>query len=127
MREYDPGAVFELASVDAVGCFGTIYFFDPRHLESDRCLRVLKPGAKLILECNNAASLLRGIRVVLGRNNTNTFQEYFFDNVAKQFWVKSDVQALADYLKLSEYRLAGRNWSLYQSRKRLPEYRPYAR
>jgi hypothetical protein len=40
--------------------------------------------------------------------------------VHQRFWVKSDVQALAGYLKLSEFHLLGRNWSLYQSRKELP-------
>jgi SAM-dependent methyltransferase len=119
LREYDPATAFEPASVDTVDCFGTIYFFNPRQL-LDRCMRVLKPGGKLVVECNNAASLLRRIRVLCGRNNTNTFQEYFFDDVHKRFWVKSDVQALAGYLKLSEYHLLGRNWSLYLSRKRLP-------
>ena len=38
----------------------------------------------------------------------------------QRFWVRSDVQALARYLKLSEFHLLGRNWSLYQSRKQLP-------
>ncbi len=58
LREYDPEAAFGPASVDTVGCFGTIYFFNPRQL-LDRCMRVLKPGGKLVVECNNAASLLR--------------------------------------------------------------------
>jgi hypothetical protein len=65
--------------------------------------------------------LLRRVRVLLGRNNTNTFSEYFFDDFHQRFWVKSEVQALARYLKLSEFHLLGRNWSLYQSRKELPE------
>jgi SAM-dependent methyltransferase len=120
LREYDPARVFEPASVDTVDCFGTIYFFNPRQL-LDRCMRVLKPGGKLVVECNNAASLLRRIRVFLGRNNTNTFEEYFVEDVHQRFWVKSDVQALAVYLKLSEYHVLGRNWTLYQSRKQLPK------
>lgn len=120
LRDYDPATVFEPDSVDTIDCFGTIYFFNPRQL-LDRCMRVLKPGGKLVVECNNAASSLRRIRVLLGRNNTNTFQEYFFDDVHQRFWLKSEVQALASYLKLSEYHLLGRNWSLYQSRERLPK------
>ena len=83
-------------------------------------MRVLKPGGNLVVECNNAVSLLRRVRVLLGRNNINTFQEYFFDDVHQRFWVKSEVEALGRYLKLSEFRLLGRNWSLYQSRKELP-------
>jgi len=59
--------------------------------------------------------------VLLGRTNINTFQDYFFDDVHQRFWVKGDVEALSHYLKLSEFRLLGRNWSLYQSRKELPE------
>src|SRR5712671_1143435 len=72
LREYDPAKVFEPASVDTVDCFETIYFFNPRRL-LDRCMRVLKPGGNLVVESNNAVSLLRRIRVLLGRNNTNTF------------------------------------------------------
>jgi hypothetical protein len=35
--------------------------------------------------------------------------------------VKSEVAELARYLKLSEFHLLGRNWSLYQSRQGLPQ------
>jgi SAM-dependent methyltransferase len=120
LREYDPTKVFEAASIDSVDCFGAIYLFNPRQL-LDRCMRVLKPGGKLVVECNNAVTLLSRIRVLLGRNNTSAFQEYFFEDVHKRFWVKSDVRALAAYLKLSEYHLLGRNWSVYQSRDAFPE------
>ena len=120
LREYDPTTVFEPASVDSISCFETIYYFNPRQL-LDRCMRVLKPGGTLVVECTNAVSLLRRVRVLLGRTNINTFQDYFFDDVHQRFWVKGDVEALSHYLKLSEFRLLGRNWSLYQSRKELPE------
>lgn len=120
LREYDPASAFDLASVDTVSCFGTIYYFNPRQL-FDRCMRVLKPGGNFVVECNNAVSLLRRVRVLLGRSNVNTFQEYFFDDIHQRFWVKSDVEALGRYLKLSEFRLLGRNWSLYQSRRELPQ------
>jgi len=119
LREYDPTSSFELASVDTVSCFGTVYYFNPRQL-LDRCMRVLKPRGNLIVECNNAVSLLRRARVLLGRTNINRFQDYFFDDVHQRFWVKSEVEALGHYLKLSELRVLGRNWSLYQSRKGLP-------
>jgi len=121
LREYDPTTVFAPASVDTVSCFGTIYYFNPRQL-LDRCMRVLKPGGNLVLECTNAASLLRRVRVLLGRNNTNTFQDYFFNEMHQRFWVKGDVEALARYLELSKFHLLGRNWSLYQSRKGLPTF-----
>jgi len=120
LRDYDPANAFEPASAATVSCFGTIYYFNPRQL-LDRCIRVLKPGGNLVVECNNAVSLLRRVRVLLGRNNTNTFSEYFFDDFHQRFWVKSEVEALARYLKLSKFHLLGRNWSLYQSRKELPE------
>jgi SAM-dependent methyltransferase len=120
LREYDPATAFEPASVDAISFFEAIYYFNPRQL-LDRCMRVLRPGGKLVVECNNAVSLLRRLRVLLGRNNAGPFQEYFIDDVHKRFWVKSDVQALARYLKVSEFHLIGRNWSLYQSRKELPK------
>jgi SAM-dependent methyltransferase len=119
LREYDPSQVFAPDSVDTIDCFGTVYFFNPRQL-LERCMTVLKPGGNLVVEGNNAVSLLRRIRVMLGRNNTNTFQEYFFDDVHKRFWIESDLQALGAYLKLSEFYLLGRNWSLYHSRKNLP-------
>jgi SAM-dependent methyltransferase len=120
LRDYDPASAFEPASVDTVSCFGTVYYFNPRQL-LDRCMRVLKPGGNLVVECNNAVSLLRRVRVLLGRSNINTFQEYFFDDVHQRFWVKSEVEALGRYLKLSEFHLLGRNWSLYQSRRELPQ------
>ena len=119
LREYDPAGVFEPASVDTISCFGTLFFFNPRQL-LDRCMPVLKPGGKLVVECNNAVSLLRRIRVLLGGNNTNTFHVYFFDDMHQRFWVKSDMHTLAAYLKLSKYQLLGRNWTVYQSRKGLP-------
>lgn len=119
LRTYDPTTAFELASIDTIDCFGTIYFFNPRQL-LERCLRVLKPGGNLIVEFNNAVSLLRRLRTLFGRQNTNSFREYFFDDLHKRFWVKAEVQAVADHLKLSAYHLDGRNWSLYYSRKGLP-------
>ena len=119
LREYDPATAFEPASIDTVSCFGAIFYFNPRQL-LDRCMRVLKPGGNLVVECNNAVSLLRRMRVLLGHNNTNTFQVYFFDDMHQRFWVKGDMQMLAAYLKLSEYRLLGRNWTVYQSRKGVP-------
>jgi SAM-dependent methyltransferase len=51
LREYDPGTAFPPGSVDTVDCFGTLYFFNPRQL-LDRCMRVLKPGGNLVVECN---------------------------------------------------------------------------
>ena len=120
LREYEPATAFEPASVDTVSCFGTIYYFNPRQL-LDRCMRVLKPGGNLVVECNNAVSLLRRVRVLLGRNNTNMFQDYFFNDMHQRFWLKSEVAELARYLKLSEFHLLGRNWSLYQSRQGLPQ------
>lgn len=119
LREYDPTTAVELASVDSVSCFATVYYLNPRQL-FERCVRVLKPGGNLVVEFNNAVSSLRRVRVLLGRNNGNTFQEYFFDDVHQRFWVKDDIQALARYLKLSQFHLLGRNWSLYQSRRQFP-------
>jgi SAM-dependent methyltransferase len=119
LRDYDPTTMFEPASIDTVGCYAAIYYFNPRQL-LDRCLRVLRPGGNLVVEFNNAVSLLKRIRVLIGQNNVSPFEEYFLDDWRKRFWVKGDVEALARYLKLSEYRLFGRNWSLYQSRKHFP-------
>jgi SAM-dependent methyltransferase len=119
LAEYDPAAAFEPASVDTVDCYAAIYYFNPRRL-LDRCLRVLKPGGNLVVEFNNGVSLLKRVRVLLGHNNVMPFDEYFLDGWRKRFWIKSDVEALARYLRLSEYRVFGRNWSLYQSRKQLP-------
>ena len=84
-------------------------------------MRVLKPGGNLVVEFNNGASMLNRIRVLLGRHNTETFEKYFFDDWHRRFWVKSDVQALAGYLELSEWHLLGRNWTLYQSRRGFPK------
>ena len=120
LRDYDPMPEFGPDSVDAVVCFGTIFFFNPRQL-LDRSIRVLKPRGKLILEYNNGASLLRRMRLLRGRNNTETFQAYFFHDWHRRFWVKADLLELSDYLQLSDRRVLGRNWSLYESRKRLPQ------
>jgi SAM-dependent methyltransferase len=119
LREYDPTAAFAPASVDAIDCFGTINLFNPRRL-LDRCISVLKPGGTFVVECSNGASLGRRLRLLAGRNNTDTFQQYFFDDWHTRAWTEGDVHALAAYLKLSDYRVLGRNWSLYKSRERLP-------
>jgi SAM-dependent methyltransferase len=119
LTQHDPSAVFGAESVDTIACFGTIYFFNPRQL-LERCMRALKPGGNLIIEFNNAVSFLRRLRVLTGRNNAGSFHEYFLDDVHKRFWLESDIRALASHLKLSEYRLLGRNWSLYGSRRAVP-------
>ena len=36
-------------------------------------VRAALAGGNLVVECNNAVSLMRRVRVLLGRNNTNTF------------------------------------------------------
>jgi SAM-dependent methyltransferase len=120
LRDYDPVADFELNSADAVVCFGTIFFFNPRQL-LDRSLRVLKPRGKLILEYNNGASLVRRMRLLLGRNNTETFAAYYVHDWHRRFWVKPDLLELSDYLKLSDRRVVGRNWSWYEGPRRLPQ------
>jgi SAM-dependent methyltransferase len=119
LRDYDPLAVFGADSLDSLVCFGTIYFFNPRELLA-RSFPALKPRANVVLELNNAVSLLRRIRVLTGRNNTNTFHEYFHDDVHKRFWTEGDAHALARHLQLADYNLLGRNWSLYHSRRNLP-------
>jgi SAM-dependent methyltransferase len=118
LREYDPGHAFEPNSVDVIDGFETMFLFNPRQV-LDRCMRVLKPGGKVLLQFNNGASLPRRIRVLLGRSNTETFENYFFDDWNRRFWFKGDVQALAGYLDLSQWRLFARNWSAY-TRTRLP-------
>ncbi len=119
LREYDPATMFEPASIDTVDCFGTIHFLNPRELLNG-CMRVLKPGGNFVVDYVNAASLLRRIRMLLGRNDPGAFPDYFLHDVRTRAWIKSDVQALAAYLKLSEYHLLGRNWTVYQSRRRIP-------
>ena len=121
LREYDAGSAFQPNSVDAIDCFGTIFFFNPRQL-LDRCMPVLKPGGKVIFEFNNGVSMLRRARVLLGRNNTDRFQDYFFHDWRRRFWVKHDLLMLADYLNLSERHVLGRNWTVYESRKELPKW-----
>ena len=121
LRTYDAAAVFPPASVDVVACFGTLFLFNPRVM-LERSIGVLKPGGKLILEFNNGASLLRRTRLMLGRNNTDRFQDYFFHDWHTRFWVKRDVLRLAEHLKLSHHELLGRNWTLHESRKQLPTW-----
>jgi SAM-dependent methyltransferase len=121
LREFEPATMFEPGSVDAIDCFGTILLFNPRQL-LDRCVPVLRPGGKLILEFNNSVSLLRRMRVLFGRNSTDGFQDYFFRDWRPRFWVKHEVLMLAEYLKLSEWHVRGRNWTLYESRKKLPKW-----
>jgi SAM-dependent methyltransferase len=121
LRTYDPAPAFEPDSVDAICCFGTILFFNPRQL-IDRCMRVLKPGGKLLLDCVNAASALRRLRVLRGRHNTDRFHDYFFHGWHTRFWVRNDMLALGSYLKLSDYSVLGRNWSVYESRTGVPRW-----
>ena len=51
---------------------------------------------------NNGASILNRIRVLLGRNNTETFQKNFFDDWHRRVWVKATCRPLAGYLELFE-------------------------
>jgi len=97
LRDYDPARMFEPASIDTVDCFGAIHFFNPRELLNG-CMRVLKPGGNFVVDYPNAASLLRRIRLLLGRDDPQAFQYYFFHDGQTRSWIKSDVQALAAYL-----------------------------
>jgi hypothetical protein len=56
----------------------------------------------------------------MGKTNTDSFDSYFFDNVHKRYWTQGDLLRLADFLKLREVEILGRNWSLYQSRQGVP-------
>jgi len=119
LLQYDPAAVFAPESVDRVVSHDTLYFFNPRIL-LERCMTVLKKEGMLAVNVNSAVSLLRRIRVLMGRTNIDLFDSYFFDNIHKRYWTKGDLLRLADFLHLREVEVIGRNWSLYQSRKGIP-------
>jgi SAM-dependent methyltransferase len=119
LREYDPRATMPLNSVDRVISHGTLGFFNPRVL-LERCLAVLKPGGMVVVDFENAVSLLRRARVVGGRTNVDAFPSYFFNGSHKRYWTAEELPTLANHLGLSDVRILGRNWTVYQSRKKLP-------
>jgi SAM-dependent methyltransferase len=121
LLEYDPAVSLPAHSVDRVVSHGTLNFFNPRDL-LERCVTVMKPGGILVLDFENAVSLMRRIRVLSGRTNVDAFQSYFFDGSHKRFWTADELPALAKHLQLAEVRIVGRNWTVYQSRKNLPRF-----
>jgi SAM-dependent methyltransferase len=121
LTQYEPAATVPLNSVDSVVSHGTLNFFHPRAL-LEKCVAVLKPGGRLALDFENAVSLLRRIRVGMGKTNLDAFHSYFMDKTHKRFWTADELPSLARHLKLSDVQVVGRNWTVYQSRKHLPRF-----
>ena len=121
LLEYDPAATFPLNSVDRIVSHGTLTFFNPRAL-LERCVAVLKPGGTLTVDFENVVSLVRRVKVALGKTNVDAFPAYFFDRIQKRYWTADELPALAKHLNLTEPQVVGRNWSVYQSRKNVPKF-----
>jgi SAM-dependent methyltransferase len=121
LLSYDPAASVPLNSVDSVVSHGTLGFFHPRVL-LERCMTVLKPGGTMAVDFENAVSLLRRMRVAVGKMNVDAFHPYFLERYHKRYWTASELPALADHLQLVEPQIIGRNWSVYESRKWLPRF-----
>jgi len=113
LRSFNFDSMFSSGSVDSISSYDTLYFFHPRDL-LEKAVVALRPGGKLTVSLNNGVSVLKRIKVLAGRSNVEPFEEYFFKSVQQRFWVKSDVERLAKYLGLREYRIMGRNWSAFQ-------------
>jgi SAM-dependent methyltransferase len=120
LRCYDIDSMFKPGSVDSIASFDCLYFFHPRAL-LEKAMIALKPGGKLTLSFSNAVSLLKRVKVVAGRSNVGTFQDYFFNGVHQKYWVKEELEQLAKHLKLREQKIMGRNWSVYQKWKSYPK------
>lgn len=119
---YDLLEHFAPESVDCVASYHTIEHLhhSPRRL-LESAMRVLKPGGTLVIEVPNAANLLKRIKLLLGKTNYPNFSAYY----DKDKWVGhvreytvGDLQQLARQLKLSSYRIEGRNWygALYRNK-----------
>lgn len=127
---YDLLDDFAPESVDCVVSYHTLEHLhhSPRRL-LESALQVLKPGGTLLIEVPNAANLLKRIKLLSGKTNYPDFPTFY----EKDQWVGhvreytvGDLQQTARRLKLSPYRIEGRNWygSLYRNKLTTPVAKP---
>jgi hypothetical protein len=81
-------------------------------------MTVLKPGGRLAIDFENAVSLMRRLRVAMGTTNADAFDAYYTHRIHKRYWTAADLVCLGRHLRLADMQVVGRNWSVYQSRKR---------
>lgn len=119
LLQFDAAAHFGPESLDCVTCYEAIYFFHPKIL-LERAVRALKPGGKLVLNFLNAVSLMRRLKVLMGRTNFNSLSEYYDAHVHHRHYVVRELAELAARHGLVVECVFGRNWSFYQQYKGLP-------
>lgn len=105
---------FSPESVDAITsyhCLEHLHQSPKAVLES--ALTVLKPGGRMLIEVPNAINLLKRIKVLMGHTNHGSYTDYYdsanFTGHVREYSI-SDLYALAERLRLSEYRIYGKNW-----------------
>jgi SAM-dependent methyltransferase len=110
----DLRSIFAAESVDAVTsyhCLEHLHQSPKAVLES--ALRVLKPGGRLLVEVPNAVNLLKRFKVLAGRTNYGSYEDFYdaanFTGHVREYAV-CDLHALARRLGLSSYAIYGRNW-----------------
>jgi SAM-dependent methyltransferase len=107
-------------SVDAITFFETIEHWhnSPRRALHE-AVESLTPGGVIIVSLPNCVDLTKRILTPLGRARWSSFEDWYHEERFRSHVREAalpDMKAIAKDLKLSRYRLFGRNWEL---RKRL--------
>jgi SAM-dependent methyltransferase len=120
--EFDLRSRFDENSLDAVVTYHAMEHLhhSPRRL-LESAVACLKPNGRLIIEVPNAANLIKRLKVGLGRTNYLPFSNFYeHDRWCGHIreYTLGDLRELAQRLKLSPWRIEGRNWygSLYRSK-----------
>jgi hypothetical protein len=86
---------------------------------------VLKPGGTLVIEVPNAANILKRAKLLFGVTNYPSYATFY----EKDQWVGhvreytvGDLEQLARRLRLSQWRIEGRNWYGALYRCGLPDF-----
>ena len=86
----------------------------------------LAPKGKLIIGSPNAVNVLKRIRVLFGRSNLCSLEEFYYQGNPFtghiREWTKSELLQLASWLQLENAQVTGRNWFLHVKYAWLPRH-----
>lgn len=84
----------------------------------------LAPKGKLIIGIPNAVNLLKRLKVLLGRSNLGSFEEFYYQGNPFTGHIreltKSELLRLASWLQLENASVTGRNWFLHTNFLQIP-------
>lgn len=102
--------------VDAITFFETIEHWhnSPRRALHE-AVESLTPGGVIIISLPNCVGLSKRVLTPLGRARWSSFEDWYFEQRFRSHVREAalpDMRAIAQDLKLSSYRLFGRNWEI---------------